>query len=87
LVPRHGCCSVGSLGKAELLGLGILRQSFPKEARVTPVELLIDSAVSLFLLNLEAAQQERSMLLSEEQKLLMKEGKKGVCIEHQNGFL
>jgi hypothetical protein len=38
------------------------------EARVTPVELLIDSAVSL-LLNLEAAQQGRSVLFSDEQKL------------------
>jgi hypothetical protein len=51
-------------------------QSFPQEARVTPVELSIDSAVSL-LLNLEAAQQGRSVLFSDEQKLLFKGGKKG----------
>jgi hypothetical protein len=37
---------------------------------------LIDSAVSL-LLNLEAAQQRRSMLFSDEQKLLFEGGKKG----------
>jgi hypothetical protein len=46
------------------------------EARVTPVELLIDSAVSL-LLNLEAARQGRSVLFSDEQKLLFKGRKKG----------
>jgi hypothetical protein len=51
-------------------------QGFPKEARVTPVELLIDSAVSL-LHNLEAARQGRSVLFSDEQKLLVKGGKKG----------
>jgi hypothetical protein len=51
-------------------------QSFPLEARVTPVELLIDSAVSL-LLNLEAAHQGRSILFSDEQKLLFKGRKKG----------
>jgi hypothetical protein len=76
---------VGSLGRTELLGLGILRQSFPYEARVAPVELSIDSAIGL-LLNLEAAQQGRSVLFSGEQNLLLKETKKGVCIEHQNGF-
>ncbi len=43
---------------------------------LTPVELLIDSAVGL-LLNLEAAQQGRSMLFSGEQNLLLKETKKG----------
>jgi hypothetical protein len=51
-------------------------QSFPLEARITPVELLIDSAVSL-LLKLEAAQQERSVLFSDEQKLLFEGGKQG----------
>jgi hypothetical protein len=51
-------------------------QSFPKEARVTPVELSIDSAVSL-LLNLEAARQGRSVLFSDEQKSLFKGGKEG----------
>ena len=43
---------------------------FPQEARVTPVELSIDSAIGP-LLNLEAAQQGRSMLLSDEQNLLL----------------
>jgi hypothetical protein len=51
-------------------------QSFPQKARVTPVELSIDSAVSL-LLNLEAARQGRSVLFSDEQKLLFKGGEKG----------
>ena len=51
-------------------------QSFPEEARVTPVELSIDSAVSL-VLNLEIAQQGRSVLFSDEQKLLFEGGKKG----------
>ncbi len=67
---------VGSLGKTELLGLEILRQSFPQEARVTPVELSIDSAIGL-LPNLETAQQERSVLLLDEQNLLVKEEKEG----------
>jgi hypothetical protein len=39
---------------------------FPLEARVTPVQLLINSAVGL-LLNLETAQRGRSVLLSDEQ--------------------
>jgi hypothetical protein len=43
------------------------------------------TAVSL-LLNLETAQQGRSMLFSDEQRLLSKGRKKGVCIEHQIGF-
>jgi hypothetical protein len=42
-------------------------------------------AVSLFL-NLGAAQQGRSMLFSDEQKLLFKGWKKGVCYEHQIKF-
>jgi hypothetical protein len=36
--------------------------------------------------NLETARQERSVLLSDEQNLLLKEGKRSECIEHQNGF-
>ncbi len=51
-------------------------QSFPLEARVTPVELSIDSAVSL-LQNLEAAWQGRSVLFLDEQKLHFECGKKG----------
>jgi hypothetical protein len=38
--------------------------------------LWLPYAVSLFL-NLEAAQQERSVLFTDEQKLLFKGGKKG----------
>jgi hypothetical protein len=49
---------------------------FPQEERVTPVELSIDSAVSL-LLNLEAAQPGRSVLFSDEQRLLFEGRKKG----------
>ncbi len=43
-----------------------------------PVKLSIDSAVGL-LSNLETAQQERSMLLLDEQNLLEKEEKEG-CV-------
>jgi hypothetical protein len=50
---------------------------FPLEAWVTAVGLLIDSAVGL-LPNVETAQQERSMLLANEQNLLVKEEKE-VC--------
>jgi hypothetical protein len=60
-------------------------QSFPWEARVIPVELLINSAISL-LINLETARQGRSMLLSDEQRLLFEGRKKGVCLEYQIGF-
>jgi hypothetical protein len=51
-------------------------QSFPWEARVTPVQLSIDNVVSL-LLNQEAAQQGRSVLFSDEQKVLFEGRKKG----------
>ncbi len=51
-------------------------QSFPQESKVTPVELSIKNAVSP-LLNLEAAQQGRSVLFSDEQKLLFERRKKG----------
>ncbi len=77
---------VGSLGKTKLLGLGILRQSFPWEARVTPVELLTDSAVGL-LLNLEAARRGRSVLFSGEQNLLLKETKKGSAQNTKMDFM
>jgi hypothetical protein len=60
-------------------------QSFPQEARVTPVELSIDIAVS-HLLNLEAAQQGRSMLFSDEQKLLFEGGKKGFVMKTKLDF-
>ncbi len=67
---------VGRLGETALLDLKIWRQSFPLEARVTPVELSIDSAISL-LINLETAQQGRSVLLSDEQRLLFEGRKRG----------
>jgi hypothetical protein len=44
-------------------------QSFPLEARVTPVELPINSALSPSV-NLGTARQERSMLLSDDKRLL-----------------
>jgi hypothetical protein len=60
------------------LDLGIFGDvEFPQEVRVTPVELLINSAIGP-LLNLEAAQLGRSVLLSDEQNLLLKEGKRGL---------
>jgi hypothetical protein len=61
-------------------------QSFPEEARVTPVELSIDSAVSL-VLNLEVAQQGRSVLFSDEQKLLVKGSKKGFAENTKLDFM
>jgi hypothetical protein len=44
------------------------------------------AAISL-LLNLEAAQQGRSMLFSDEQKLLFKEGKKGIAKNTKLDFM
>jgi hypothetical protein len=61
-------------------------QSFFLEARVTPVELSIKSAISL-LLNLEAAQQGRSVLFSDEQKLLFEGGKKGFAKNTKLDFM
>jgi hypothetical protein len=50
------------------------------------VALLINSAVSL-LLNLEAAQQGRSMLFSDEQKLLFEGWKKGFVMNTKLDFM
>jgi hypothetical protein len=61
-------------------------QSFPEEARVTPVELSIDSAVSL-LLNLEAARQGSSVLFSDEQTLLFKGREKGLAKNTKLDFM
>jgi hypothetical protein len=58
-------------------------QSFPQKARVTPVELLIDSALSPSV-NLETAQQERSMLLAGGERLL-REGSDVVLLSDQKG--
>ncbi len=44
-------------------------QSFPLEARVTPVELSIDSALSPSV-NLGTSWQERSVLLTDDKRLL-----------------
>ena len=59
---------------------------FPQEARVTPVELSINSAVSL-LLNLGATQQERSVRFLDEQKLQFKGSKKGFVKNTNLGFM
>jgi hypothetical protein len=61
-------------------------QSFPYEARVTPVELSIDSVVSL-LPNLEAGRRGRSVLFSDKQKLLFKGGKKGFAKNTKLDFM
>jgi hypothetical protein len=61
-------------------------QSFRQEARVTPVELSINSAVSL-LSNLEAARQGRSVLFSDEQKLPFEGGKKGFAKNTKLDFM
>jgi hypothetical protein len=46
-----------------------VKQSFPLEVRVAPVKLLIQSALSPSV-NLETAQQGRSMLLADDKRLL-----------------
>jgi hypothetical protein len=61
-------------------------QSFPKKARVTPVELSIDSAISL-LLNQGAARQGRSALFSDEKKLLFEGWKKGFVMNTKLDFM
>jgi hypothetical protein len=81
-----GCCSVRSLQETALLDLENWRcRVSPRRQGSPSVELLIDSAIRL-LLNLGAAQQGRSMLFSDEQKLLIRRLEKGVCYEHQIGF-
>jgi hypothetical protein len=72
-----GCCSIGSLKETALLDLENQRcRVSPRRQGSPSVELSIKSAVSL-LLNLGAAGQGRSMLFSDEQKLLFKGWKKG----------
>jgi hypothetical protein len=58
-------------------------QSFLSEARVTSVELSIDSALSPSV-DLETAQQERSMLLVGDNRLL-REGSDVVPLSNQKG--
>jgi hypothetical protein len=45
-----------------------MKQNFSLEARVTPIELSIDTALSPSV-NLETAQQERNVLLSGDKKV------------------
>ncbi len=72
-----GCYSVGSLEETALLDLGIWRcRVSPRRQGSPSVELSIDSAVSL-LFNLGAARQWRSVLFSDEQKLLFEGWIKG----------
>jgi hypothetical protein len=65
--------------------LKILEAEFPLGGKGFPAELSIDSAVSL-LVNLETAQQERSMLLSDKPKTTVERKEKRVCIEYQIEF-
>jgi hypothetical protein len=65
-----GCSSVGNLEETVLLDLENQRcRVSPRRQESPSVELSMDSAISL-LLNLEAARQGRSVLFSDEQKLL-----------------
>jgi hypothetical protein len=73
---------IGSLGRDRTSRSWSFEAEFPLEAWVTPVGLLTDSAVGL-LPNLEAARQERSMLLMAEQKLLGRKEKE-VCASNTN---
>jgi hypothetical protein len=58
---------------------------FPLGGKGFLAELLIDSAVSI-LVDLETARQERSVLLSDNQKTKGERKEKGVCVEYQIGF-
>ncbi len=64
------CCTVGGLRRDSTARLGNWQSIVsPRKSRITPVELLIDSALSPSVY-LETAQQERSMLLAGEKRLL-----------------
>ncbi len=72
-----GCCSVGSLKETALLDLGNRRcRVSPRRQGSPSAELSIDSALSL-LITLEAAQQGRRVLFSDDQRLLFEGWKKG----------
>jgi hypothetical protein len=58
----------------------------PLGGKGCPVELSIDSAISL-LLNLGAAQQGKSVLFSDEQKLLFEGWKKGFVMNYKLDFM
>jgi hypothetical protein len=82
-----GCCSAGSLEETALLDLVNQRcRVSPRRQGSPSVELSIDSVISL-LLNLEAAQQGRSVLFSDEQKLLFKGWKKGFGMNTKLDFI
>ncbi len=70
--------TVGGLIETALLDLEIEEVEFPQEARVTPVELSTNRALSP-LTTLETAQRERSVLLSGD-KRLMTEGWKRILL-------
>ncbi len=83
----HGCYSVGNIKETALLDLGNWRWRVSPRRQGSPsVELLIDSALSL-LINLEAAGQGRSVLFSDEQKLLFKGLKKGFVKNTKLNFM
>jgi hypothetical protein len=65
--------------------LKFLEAEFPLGGKGFPTELSINSAVSL-LVDLETAQQERSVLLSDEPKTTGEWKEKRVCVEYQIGF-
>jgi hypothetical protein len=82
-----GCCSIGGFEETALLDLENQRYRVSSRRQGSPsVELSIDSAVSL-LLNLRAAQQGRSMLFSDEQKLLFEGWKKGFVKNTKYDFM
>ncbi len=70
------CCSIESFKETALLDLKNWRcRVSPRRQGSSSVELSVDSALSL-LITLEAAQQGRSVLFSDEQKLLFQGWKK-----------
>ncbi len=60
-----------------------MKQSFPLEVRVPPVELSINSALSPSV-NLKTAPQERSVLLADDKRLL-REGSEVDLLSNQKG--
>jgi hypothetical protein len=65
--------------------LKFLEAEFSLGSKGFPAELLIDSVVSI-LVDLETAQQGRSMLLADKPKTTGEQKEKGVCVEYQIGF-
>ncbi len=83
LIPSWVLCCRGSQRDSTGRPWKLEMQSFPLEARATPIELLINSALSPSV-NLETARQERSMLLSGD-KRLVSEGSDVDLLCNQNG--